>query len=254
MGSFQRPLDEQPAKTESFRAAMIERPKHLPYDIDVRNRFHFYENYWKRCALELYRKHVDPKGKTVLDYGCGRGETLQYFTEAGAIATGADVDPECVRISSQHAKAVVLNPNDPVAQFGARSFDVVACFHVLEHVENPKQTLTALATIAREHVLVAVPNLRYLHGLFKREFNLAFVNEGHFQSWDHYHFLSLAERHCGLELVEWGSDATIIGGISETVTKILGSRAAIALETGIFRRVFPYHCISVLGLFKVKRP
>ena len=232
---------------------MIESPKHLPYELDVRNRFHYYENYWKRCALELYRKHVDPKGKTLLDYGCGRGESLQYFSEAGVVATGADVDPECVRISSQYSKAVVLNPDDPVAQFGPRSFDVVACFHVLEHVENPKQTLTALGIIARQHVLVAVPNLRSVNQLFARKFNLAHMNEGHLQSWDHLHFLNLAERHCGLELIEWGSDATIISGLSNLSEKIFGPRATIALETGIFRKIFPYHCISVLGLFKVKQ-
>jgi len=28
------------------------------------------------------------------------------------------------------------------------------------------------------------------------------------------------------------------------------ARAAIKLETGLFRRMFPYHCVSVLGLFR----
>jgi hypothetical protein len=60
----------------------------------------------------------------------------------------------------------------------------------------------------------------------------------------------LAERHCGLKLVSWGFDATILPLASNVSEKILGRRATIQLETGLFRWVFPYHGISVLGLFR----
>jgi 2-polyprenyl-3-methyl-5-hydroxy-6-metoxy-1,4-benzoquinol methylase len=33
-----------------------------------------------------------------------------------------------------------LNPADPVGQFGPKSFDVISCFHVLEHVPSPVET------------------------------------------------------------------------------------------------------------------
>lgn len=227
------------------------RSKHLPYVIrPEEDRSAFYETLWKRVALSLLLKHCQPAGQTVLDYGCGRGETLQIFGAAGFKVLGADVDPECVRLASHHGMASALNPEDPVGQFGARSFDVVTCFHVLEHVENPRQTLGALARIARRFVVLAVPNLRYLHQITARRFDLSLVNEGHLQSWDHLHLLNLATNYCGLELVEWGSDATKLPFLSNISQKLLGTRATIALETGLFRRVFPYHCISVLGLFR----
>lgn len=229
---------------------MLNGVTHLPYQLDD-SRFCYYETHWKNCALELLQKHVDPRGKSLLDYGCGRGESLKIFADAGMRTTGADMDPECVRIAAQHGKTVQLQ-NDPLAQFGERSFDVVACFHVLEHVEAPKQVLCALSKIAREYVLIAVPNLRYLHRLFSRNFDYGIVNEGHLQSWDHWHFHNLAARHCNLELIGWGSDATILPVISNLSEKVLGKRATIALETGLFRRLFPYHCVSVLGLFRVK--
>ena len=231
----------------------INNPKHIPYEIDPeQSRAHFYETHWKQVCLELLLKHVQPAGQTVLDYGCGRGESIQLFGQAGFQVTGADIDPECVKLGNRFGKAVVLNPDDPVGQFGGKSFDIVTCFHVLEHVDNPKKTLNELRTIARKYVLVAVPNLRYLHRLFTRSVDLAFVNEGHLQSWDHWHFRSLAERHCGLGLVEWGFDATILPVVSNGIEKLFGKEAVIWLETGIFRQVLPFHGISVIGLFALK--
>lgn len=225
--------------------------RHLPYEINEQtNRFHYYETLWKKRGLDLLLKHCDPRGKTLLDYGCGRGESLSLAREAGFTARGADVDPKCVELASRHGEACELNILDPLAQFGRKSVDVVTCFHVLEHVDNPKSVLGAIAKIAKSHVVIAVPNLRYLHRTFRRTIDLGGVNEGHLQSWDHWHFLNLAENHCGLKLVEWGTDATQLPLLSNVAQKVLGTKATIRLETGIFRKLFPFHGISILGLFK----
>ncbi len=225
--------------------------RHLPYEINEHaNRFHYYETLWKKRGLDLLRKHCDPRGKTLLDYGCGRGECLTLARESGFTVRGADVDPKCVALASQHGAACELNVADPLSQFGRKSFDVVTCFHVLEHVDNPKSVLSTIRNIARSHVVVAVPNLRYLYHTFHRTINLSGVNEGHLQSWDHWHFLNLAENHCGLKLVEWGTDTTILPFFSKVSQRFLGTQATIRLETGIFRKIFPFHGLSVLGLFK----
>jgi len=229
--------------------------RHIPYAIQPdTNRSHYYENLWKKIGLELLLTQGAAEGRTVLDYGCGRGESLQIYSEAGFQVTGADLDPECVRLASRFGSSVLLDVEDPVGQFGEKSFDVVTCFHVLEHVDCPKKTLSELGRIARQYVVLAVPNLRYLHRIFERRFDLDQVNEGHLQSWDHWHLRNLAERHCGLRLVAWGSDATALPLLSNVIGKLFGLRAVIGLETGLFRRLFPYHCISVIGLFRVEGP
>ncbi|HNQ73063.1 MAG TPA: class I SAM-dependent methyltransferase [Verrucomicrobiota bacterium] len=228
--------------------------QHLPYEIDeTANRFLFYETLWKRRALELLLKHCAPAGKTLLDYGSGRGEMLQFAAAAGFQVQGTDLDPKCVELSQRHGPTRLLDAANPLQQFGAKSFDVVSCFHVLEHVDNPKAVLGALAQMARAYVLIAVPNLRYLHRTFRRSFRRSEVNAGHLQAWDHWHFLNLAETHCGLEWIEWGTDATQLPLLSNLAHKIAGDRFTIWLETGIFRKAFPYHGISVLGLFRPKR-
>ena len=227
-------------------------PKHLPYSINPeQHREHFYETYWKHVSLALLLKHCRPAGQTVLDYGCGRGETLEIFGATGFAVTGADVDPECVRLASRFGPVQTLNPNDPLGQFGRKSFDIVTCFHVLEHVDSPKKTLNELSQIARDYIVLAVPNLRYLNRMFTRSIDVTFVNEGHLQSWDHWHLLSLAERHCGLQWVDWGFDATRLPVLSSMTERLFGQNAAKWLEMGLFRRLFPFHGISVIGLFRV---
>ena len=232
---------------------MGNQPKHLPYIVDPACRSAVYENYWKQIALALVLQHCAPAGKTVLDYGCGRGETLKYFGSAGFEVQGTDVDPECVKLSSAFGKATALSPDDPLRQFGARSFDIVTCFHVLEHVENPRRTLSALAEIARQYVVLAVPNLRYLHRITERKFDLSQVNEGHLQGWDHWHLRNLAERFCGLQLVEWASDATVLPLLSNLSQKVLRTKTTVWLETHFFRALFPFHSISIIGLFSVAK-
>ena len=226
--------------------------KHLPYRInESSNRFHYYETYWKMCGLELLKKHFsDNSVKTILDFGCGRGEVAEIYTKQDYDVIGTDADPECVRISGEKGKSVLLDTNDPLSQFGEKSFDSVVCYHVLEHVPCPVETIQVLSKIARKAVIIAVPNLQTLTGLFRRKIDTATVNEGHLQSWDHAHLLSLAERHGNLKLLEWGCDTTILPVFNRFGPKLLGKKRMIDLETKVFNKIFPYHTLSVLGIFK----
>lgn len=225
--------------------------QHLPKTIDeASDRNHFYETHWKRVGLALLAKHAgDLTGLSLLDYGCGRGETLRLAKEAGMQVLGTDLDPECVSISSAHGPAVQLtHPHDPVAQFGEKSHDVVTCFHVLEHVDRPKEVLTALGRIARRYVVLAVPNLRVLPRprFLRREPQS--VNEGHLQGWDHSHLRNLAEQHCGLKIQAWGHDHCRVPLLGELVSRVAGDKTLIGLETGLFVRLLPFHSASLIAL------
>ena len=227
--------------------------KHLPYEIDPdTNRNHYYETLWKVVGLDLLQKQQSSlEGLTLLDYGCGRGESMDLATRRGMIASGTDLDPECVARSSGFGPTYLLNPDDPLGQFGEKSFDAVTCFHVLEHVPAPRETLTALGRIARKWVVTAVPNLSRIRNLIhKRHQWDDHVNEGHLQSWDHAHFRNLAERHCGFELVEWGFDTTSIPPLSNAIIRLLGQKTAIRLETGLFNRLYPFASHSVIALLR----
>jgi SAM-dependent methyltransferase len=231
---------------------MAHKIQHLPYAVDESNdRHHYFENHWKRTALALLRRHAgEVRDLTLLDYGCGRGETMAYASQMGMRVSGLDADAECVRLASQYGPAHLLDLESPIKQVGRGSFDVVACFHVLEHVDNPKAVLRMLAEAARRYVLIAVPNLQQIPNLRKPRASPGRCNEGHLQSWDHAHFRNLAENHCGLRIIDWANDATIVPVASEIIRRTLGNKAVIGLETGLFRRLFPYWGISIIALLQ----
>ena len=213
--------------------------KHLPYEIDEgTNRFFYYENLWKREGLNLLLKHCDPRGMSLLDYGCGRGECLQMAKEAGLVVLGTDVDPECVRLGARYGPTCALNTEDPVSQFGPKSFDVIACFHVLEHVENPKRVLRTIATIARSYVILAVPNLGRFHGLHERP-ELGMVNEGHLQSWDHCHLLGLARATLRTETRGLGYGCNVHSFLEQSVPEVPGNKIDHQARNRHIPQVFP---------------
>lgn len=227
--------------------------QHLPKQIDeLAQRFHFYETLWKRTGLDLLAKHAgDLNGLQLLDYGCGRGETLRLASEMGMAPFGTDIDEECVSISRQHGQTTsLIEAHDPAQQFGLKSFDVVTCFHVLEHVDRPRDILTSLGRIARRYVLVAIPNLRALPIPRYLCNEPQFVNDGHLQGWDHAHFRNLAERHCGLKLLGWGHDQVRVPVLSNLAKRVGGNNLAIRLETGLFLKLMKFHSSSIIALLE----
>ncbi len=235
------------------RVCMNKNIKHLPKRIDESTeRFHYFETLWKKTGLDLLERHAGRlEGLSLLDYGCGRGETLRMAAERGMMPLGTDVDEECVALSMAHGPAARLeHPGDPRRQFGENSFDAVTCFHVLEHVDRPREVLASLGAIARSHVVVAVPNLRSIPRPRYITREPPSVNEGHLQGWDHAHFRNLAERHCGMRLVAWGHDHVRVPVLSGLVAGMLGEKAAIRLETGLLLRCFKFHSASIIALLE----
>jgi SAM-dependent methyltransferase len=227
--------------------------EHLPYHIAPRSsRFHYYEELWKDTAFDLLKtEQPSLQGWSHLDFGCGRGESMGMAARLGMITRGTDIDPECLRLSSEYGSVTPLLEGSPLDQFGEDSFDLVTCFHVLEHVPRPVETLTALARIARRRVLVAVPNLSAFHDLLRPRSRWDVpVNQGHLQSWDHAHFRNLAETHCGLRILSWGFDAVMLPPFTHWIENLFGSSPAIALETGPLRKLFPYASLSVIALME----
>ena len=223
---------------------------HIPYHVDpVSNKCHHYEWMWKKIGLGLLEKEgQDLRGSSMLDFGCGRGESMQIAREMGIEPTGTDTDPECIRLSSSYGPTCLLDTEDPVGQFGSKSFDTVVCFHVLEHVPRPKETLIALRKIARKNLIVAVPNLAVFGDLLRPNRWLRPINKGHLQAWDHSHFRNLAENHCGLRIVRWGFDAVRIPPFTWWIQRFISNKAAIFVELHMLRKLYPYACLSVMAL------
>jgi len=142
---------------------------------------------------------VPPKVR-VLDIGSGFGETLAYHLNRGCDAYGVEMD-ENVRAATEkfHFK-VHIGPFDPNC-YASGFFDWVTMQQVIEHVEDPVETLRGVAQVLRPGggAVLSTPNA---NGWGARVFGRRWIN------WHvpyHCHFFSgesmqLVAQEAGLQV------------------------------------------------------
>jgi ubiquinone/menaquinone biosynthesis C-methylase UbiE len=98
-----------------------------------------------------------------LDAGCGEGFVARQVIDAvpGIELTGCDVSDVALEIAADanpEGRFVVGSLTD--LPFPDRSFDVVGCFEVLEHLPGdlPRRALSELARVARRAAVLSVPH------------------------------------------------------------------------------------------------
>ncbi len=103
--------------------------------------------------------HIDAKvglqGKSVLDVGCGGGILAESMAERGAAVTGIDLGDKPLKVaklhlleSGQQVDYRLISAED-LALERPRSFDLVTCMEMLEHVPDPAATVRACATLVK---------------------------------------------------------------------------------------------------------
>ena len=117
------------------------------------NRFH------RRIVAEV----VALSPQTFLDAGCGEGFVARMLINAvpDFAFTGCDVSGEALEIAAGANPEAQFVPGSVVdLPFADRSFDVVGCFEVLEHLPGdlPRRALSELARVARQAVVLSVPH------------------------------------------------------------------------------------------------
>lgn len=103
----------------------------------------------RETRSEFIAKHFDPiiKGK-LLDVGCFE-KALQSFLPR---------DIEYLGIDLYGKPDIVFDLESGPLPVKSRSFDVVVCADVLEHLENIHRVFDELLRVSREYVIVALPN------------------------------------------------------------------------------------------------
>ena len=91
----------------------------------------------------------DPRGKRVLDVGCGTGFFTAYYLERGAQVTGVDIAPiaiETLRARHPQARFVLADVGEQAIE---GRFDLVNAFDVLYHITDEARWETAVTGLAR---------------------------------------------------------------------------------------------------------
>lgn len=113
----------------------------------------------------LMRERCGIERPSILVVGCGRGiEAAVLATDLGAEVTGVDLDSRFDAEAARHAK---LMPGDATAlDFSDESFDMVFCYHALEHIPNYHRALNEMHRVLRRAGLwcIGTPNRARLLG------------------------------------------------------------------------------------------
>jgi len=99
-----------------------------------------------------------PRNSTLLDVGCGKGTFLLWLKKhrPDVKTEGIDINPKYVEICRSKGLNVKLGDANNLT-YQDKSFDVVTCFHVLEHLPNDREVLEKLIKIAKIRVILILP-------------------------------------------------------------------------------------------------
>jgi SAM-dependent methyltransferase len=106
------------------------------------------------------REALDLSGARVLEIGCGLGDFLALARNSGAHVLGVEMDGLYADFAERERGLTIIRDHIERQTFDER-FDVVAMFHVLEHLEDPNKLLEAVRTLLTPggRLLIEVPNL-----------------------------------------------------------------------------------------------
>jgi len=95
-------------------------------------------------------------GRTVLDVGCGVGHLAQFFVDRGCKVVcidGREQNVFALRMRYPGLTGHIANvETEPLSQYGI--FDIVFCYGLLYHLENPSMALRNMASVCREFLLL----------------------------------------------------------------------------------------------------
>jgi len=105
-------------------------------------------------ANRLDRHHVrriaevfpDLAGMRLLEVGCGRGHLLRLMQDAGANASGVDLNPQAIAQGEANAMAVASASSLP---FPDAYFDALVSVHAIEHLPDLDAALAEMVRVVR---------------------------------------------------------------------------------------------------------
>jgi 2-polyprenyl-6-hydroxyphenyl methylase / 3-demethylubiquinone-9 3-methyltransferase len=100
----------------------------------------------------IHRLGIAPMGRPALDVGCGGGLLAEEFAQLGCRVTGIDPSRPSIDVAKAHAGRMGLEITYMVAAgeaipFKDRSFDIVYCCDVLEHVRDVTRVIGEIARV-----------------------------------------------------------------------------------------------------------
>ena len=100
----------------------------------------------RRILANLVRREVrPPAGARILEIGCGTGHNLGMLGEFGMV-DGLEVDDAARAVAEQRlGRPIASAPLPELSGIGLRTYDLIAALDVIEHIDDDKAALAAIA-------------------------------------------------------------------------------------------------------------
>jgi 2-polyprenyl-6-hydroxyphenyl methylase / 3-demethylubiquinone-9 3-methyltransferase len=100
------------------------------------------------------RLSINPLGKNALEVGCGGGILCEEIAKMGFITSGIDPSKQAVQEAIEHAKGndlfikYIVGSGEELP-FADKSFDLVFCCDVLEHVQDLSKVISEISRVLK---------------------------------------------------------------------------------------------------------
>lgn len=137
----------------------------------------------------------------VLEIGCGEGVFMYHLKDylQGKEVNGIDIDPQELETAKKNVSFAKLQAaSGEQLPFPDKSFDLVFCCEVLEHVEDPEKVLREMKRVAAKYCIVSVPNepvwriLNFARGSYMKDWG---NTPGHLNHWSPSAFRKQVSSH-----------------------------------------------------------
>jgi SAM-dependent methyltransferase len=93
---------------------------------------------WQKAPMreELMRQIISEKPVAVFEFGCGRGENLEYLKPFVQLLRGIDINGDEVRIAVDRGIKVFEGDEGMMGVFASKSFDISFTVGVMDHLEE----------------------------------------------------------------------------------------------------------------------
>jgi len=200
-----------------------------------------------------------PDDGVLLDFGCGNGHwlaALKPHAAAGQKLIGVDPCEEPIaELRAQGVEGHVGTDAELLEIVGPESVDLILFNHVIEHVPDPRRTLTALARVLKPggEIRGVTPNVDALDRRLLKDWWAGWHAPRHFVLFDR-EMLEKYAIDAGLELVETNYELEGANHWSVSWHSWLARKMNWRAATGRYRmRIYPLLLIPALALGSLQK-
>lgn len=97
----------------------------------------------------------------VLDFGCGKGKTVELLRTQGTEAYGIEIDRQAIRNSIVNVISpyITLYDGNLPSPYSDNQFDNIICIEVLEHIPDFKRAIKEFNRVSNDKVIITVPDI-----------------------------------------------------------------------------------------------